>query len=242
MTLIVSRIDPLGIVQAADSNLTYDDGTHARQGQKVFRVGFAPAALSFAGAYVVGAESMDTWMTEAIDNYGRITGPTVAGLAQRLAERLTAEMTPNQKSGPNLIHLAGYVEEAAVSHAVLYFIRNTLGIAPTGEYTDIVDHFDVSEDYWSRHRDHLEMTQLYFNGYPEGRISYLRVVQHMGPMLGELWNNPATIFRPPRTLEEAEQIVKLEMQTIKVLFLVSDDPGPVIGGDIQTELIRPPSP
>jgi hypothetical protein len=140
-----------------------------------------------------------------------------------------------------LIHLAGYVADAGLVHAALYFVRNIYGIATTGEYIDFRDDFQVSEDYWSRHRTHLDVPQYYFNGFPDGRISYVRLLNYMQPFLEQAWNDPNTQFRAPRTLQEAAEIVRVEMQVINGLFLVSDYTGPLIGGDIQTELIAPPA-
>lgn len=125
MTLIVTSISNLGIIQASDSNLTVGGGG-TMAGPKVFSLGFTPAALSLAGTYSVGGVPMDVWMPQCIADYGAMPGATLEGFADYLGRRLTNEITDAERNNGSLIHIAGYVprkRRIAPGHA----LRSQLG-------------------------------------------------------------------------------------------------------------------
>jgi hypothetical protein len=79
---------------------------------------------------------------------------------------------------------------------------------------------------------------MYFNGFPDGRIAYLGLSEALGRFLDSVWSNPDWKFSPPQTLEDVESLLKLRMSVICTLFSMSDYPVPVIGGPVQTHIIK----
>lgn len=188
-------------------------------------------------------------MPQAIAAYGNNAAPTLSGLGESLRARLETEMLTSEKNGGCLIHLCGYVASAAGKHAEFYFVRNITGIDPaTGAYTGFAEGFAISEDFWTR--DYLTVAvrnalasggqQLYINGYPDGRIGYLVLMKYFGEFLQAIWSKPEWRFRAPATLEEASQLVDLQLRTIGTLFQISNYPAPYIGGDVQVERLPAP--
>jgi hypothetical protein len=107
MTLITTIVSNYGLIQASDSNITRSDSTEAKPGQKVFRLGFADAALSLAGTYRVGSQRMDEWMPNCISEYAATTQPSLEGFAQHLRGRLDEGLTDRQRADATLIHIVG---------------------------------------------------------------------------------------------------------------------------------------
>ena len=248
MTLIVTSISNLGIIQASDSNLTGTGGTTA--GPKVFPLGFTPAALSLAGTYSVGGVPMDAWMPQCIADYGVMPGATLEGFADHLARRLTNEITDAERNNGSLIHIAGYFSEGGASHPAMHFVRNLARIDPTsGDYDGVEHDFQVSEDFWGRDyliqdtRDALARggSQRYFNGTAAGRIAYFGVSQLLNEFFVQAWDDQAWKFKPPQTLEQQAVQLDLAIRAIGALFSSSDYAAPYIGGDVQTELVTPPA-
>lgn len=248
MSLILTVISREGIIHAADSNLSNNQGP-AGTGKKVFTVPYLEAALSVAGSYSVAGVRMDRWMPQAIAAYGTSATPTMLGLGEYLRTRLETEMFRPEKNGGCLIHLCGYVPATDGTHPELYFIRNITGIDPeTGAYTGFTETFALSEDFWTR--DYLTAEtqnslasggqQMYINGYPAGRIGYLALTRHFGEFLRAIWSKPQWRFRAPATLAESALLVNLQLSAIGTLFQVSDYPAPYIGGDVQMEQLPAP--
>jgi hypothetical protein len=240
MTLIVTSITNHGIVQASDSYLTRGGGTRpGGTGTKVFHLGFTDAALSLMGAFSVGGDRMDHWMPDAITTYSASNAPTLAGFAEHLRGRLSTELADYEWDVATLIHIAGYVDDGSV-HPEFWFVRNAGNIDPaTGEYTDITQEFQISEDFWGG--DHLGPMQggrLYFNGSPDGRINFYEVHNRLEQFFQPVWAQSG--FRPPRSLEERAAIVDLEIRAICTMFITSDFDAPPIGGDPQIELVPAP--
>jgi hypothetical protein len=252
MTLIVTTISSLGILQASDSNLTYVTPaglTMGGSGKKVFSLGFCPGALALAGTYSLNGVAMDTWMERAIGEYGSSSSATLEGFARDLAARLTTEGEAGKTS--LLLHIAGYAKDAAGTHPELWFVRNFDGIdGITGEYTGRSDTFAASEDFWTR--DYPADCELgdvsspsyfrrYFNGLPDGRISYLDLFETLQAFLHRVWDEPAWEFREPQDISELASFMRLELNVMGTLFEISNYSAPLIGGEAQIEIIDRPS-
>jgi hypothetical protein len=245
MTLIATVISNQGIIQASDSNLTAP-GQPVGTGPKIFNLGFADGAISLAGAYAVGAESMDRWLPACIASYATSAAPSLSGFANYLAAQLQSSPTPGEA---RLFHIAGYVSNGSGVHPEFYFVRNIEDINPrTGDYQGVTSNYQVSEDFWGR--DYRQAPagmftaggfQRYFNGYPSGRIAYLGATQRLQEFYQQVWSEPSWKFRPPKSIDELAAFVRLELETINTLFTSSDYPSPYIGGAIQIEMIPAPS-
>jgi len=226
-------------------------GINAGQGQKTFEVQFLNAGLTVAGTFSVGGQTMDSWMKAFIHSQADVTDLTLSKFARRLANELQSRMLPDEKDGGSMVHIAGYVEEGGVYHPEFWFVRNVHAIdRRTGEYGSITHDFNVTEDFWTRDcpkanlmkrfQESAHTYHIYVNGFAPGRISYF-ILQHvMNQFLSEIWSNPDWKFRPPRSLDESETLVKLYMQVVTTLFLLSDYSAQFIGGGIQTYTIPQP--
>ena len=250
MTLILTHISKHGIVHASDSNVTSRSGTSISvgEGQKTFEIPFLNAGLSIAGNYLVAGQRMDKWLPDFITTQSRITSLTVEQFAHNLKDQLQAQMLPSEKRG-NLFHIAGYVEEGGQNHPEFWFVRNILGINQnTGEYEDFSKDFTVSEDFWSKDCPSGNLMQefqsgayqLYINGFASGRISYVMLQTVLDQVFKFIWNNKNWKFRPPNSLDETENFIKLYVQFINTLFESSNYEGPPIGGPIHTYKIPQP--
>jgi hypothetical protein len=83
--------------------------------------------------------------------------------------------------------------------------------------------------------------QIYINGFPAGRIGYLKFIGRFGEFLRDLWNQPAWKFRPPTTLSEEAILVDLQLRAIGSCFALSNYNAPYIGGEPQIRTLTPPS-
>ncbi|MDY3554829.1 hypothetical protein R5W24_003958 [Gemmata sp. JC717] len=247
MTLIATHLCRHGIVLSSDSNLS--DGTTgllAATGPKTFAIPYLNAGLSFAGAYGVGSESMDTWMPRFITDSQAAGCATLGDFAERLRDAFQTG-TAGQSPDIMLAHIAGYATGANGFHPEFHFVRNTPGMTSNGEYELASPIFTTTEDFHARDCKHRNepsgfgndgTVQFYFNGFPSGRMAYLAAVEHVGPFLRGVWNTPVLGFRPPSTLAEFVGYVRLHMTVIHELFAMSGQTE--IGGDIQTLAIAPP--
>jgi hypothetical protein len=194
MTLIATIISSHGIIQASDSNLTGSPGL-VDTGPKVFNLGFANAALSFAGAYAVGTTPMDTWLPACIAQYAASPAPSLSGFAHHLAAELGSSPTADKA---RLFHIAGYVKDTAGPHPEFYFVRNIQGInVTTGAYEGVTSSYQVTEDFWTRDYRNAPAGmfaaggfQRYFNGFPSGRIAYLGATQMLQQFYERVWGQP----------------------------------------------------
>lgn len=244
MTLIATVICNLGIIQASDSNLTSSRGP-VGTGPKVFRLGFADGAISLAGAYAVGTEPMDNWLTARIASYSASDAPSLSEFANYLAAQLESSPTPNKA---RLFHIAGYVNDASGAHPEFYFVRNIQGInATTGAYEAVTSNYQVTKDFWTRDYPQAPAgmfvaggSQRYFNGFPSGRIAYLGAMQKLQEFYEQVWRELNWKFRRPASLDELAAFVQLELETINALFTSSDYPSPYVGGVIQIEKFPAP--
>lgn len=247
VTLIVTAVSDLGILQISDSNLTHDDGALAGVGPKVFPLGFCPGALALAGSYGVNHVSMDAWMPHVIDGYALSNAPSLEGFAQHLATRLMAETEPGETA--LMVQIAGYVSDTSGSHPEMWFVRNFGGIDDaTGAYTERSDEFTVTEDFWRR--DYVQDCAMgrvpggsylrwYFNGLPEGRISFNALNAMYWTFLRSVWAQPAWALRPPQDISQLAVLMRHELRIIGSLFEVSGLN--YVGGDVQIEEVPPPA-
>lgn len=247
MTLIATAISNLGIVHASDSNLTSGSEPPV-PGQKIFKLGFADAALGVAGRYSVGGTRMDEWLPPAIAAYAA-GSPTLRGFAEYLRERLDSERTGDERAQATLFHIGGYVEVGGSAHPELVFVRNIKDIDEvSGDYVGISDKFEVTEDFWCRDYANPEVRralvagkeQRYFNGFPAGRIAYLDFVKRFNAFLGQVWAEETWKFRPPRDVDELAAFMELEVRAICTMFGSSDYDAAYIGGEIQ--IVKIPAP
>lgn len=248
MTLIITQISKHGIIHASDSNLSDANGKTVGTGQKCFSIPHLNAGLTLAGSFDVGTQRMDKWMNDFIKN---TKSTTLESFAEELRSTLQSSMTKEQKSGGSLIHIAGYEKNGGKSHPEFWFVRNVFNMdSQTGEYSDFRDEFIKSEDFWGR--DNLtgnwfyqfqfynDLYQLYINGFTPGRIGYNIVQNQLANFYRSLWSNKSWKFRPPNNIDEAKLLVENYFRLIKTVFLISDYPGQLIGGNIQIEMNKQP--
>jgi hypothetical protein len=252
MTLIVTHISRHGIVHASDSNLTSLDDKDVGEAKKIFEIDFLNAGLTIAGIYGVGKIPMDVWMPNFIQQQSKIPKLDLRTFSNNLKDALQSIMTKKQKLIGSIIHIAGYVEENGTSHPEFWFIRNIHKIdLQTGEYKDIDENFEISEDFWTRDYKNESLKdvfqnprsfthQIYVNGFPPGRIGFNVIKKELDRFYQGIWNFPEWKFREPKTIQETELLVRNYMQVINTLFVLSDYQAKYIGGPTQTYLIKQP--
>jgi len=248
MTLIVTTISDLGILQMSDSNLTNKDGSFAGTGRKVYPLGFCPGALAVAGSYDINGVGMDVWIPSVLTDYASSPSADLEGFAGHLRERIMAEQELGETA--LMVHIAGYASDQSGSRPEMWFVRNFGGIdGTTGEYIDRSDDFTVSEDFWKRdYPGHHAagdrppsglLLQWYFNGLPEGRINFVILNDLYWRFLESSWANPTWGLRPPDEISQLAEVMKHELGVIGTMFDISGLH--YIGGDIQVEEVRRPA-
>jgi hypothetical protein len=252
MSLIITHINRHGIIHASDSNLTSGDDKDAGHGQKTFDVDFLNAGLTIAGSYNVNGTHMDRWMPDFVDRQSQINDLTLEQFSNNLRDELEACMTKQEKESGSIIHIAGYVEDNNVFHPEFWFVRNVHRLdQKTGKYQDITDTFAISEDFWTRdypnnnlkdifQDSNYNSRQIYVNGFTPGRISFNVLREKLDEFFLGIWKVQDWDFRSPQSLDETELLVKIYMQVIDALFILSDYNVRYIGGDTQTKLIPQP--
>lgn len=193
---------------------------------------------------------MDEWILQSIREYERHKAGSLFGYSEWIRGRLEIEMTAEEKSYGSLLHIAGMVDDQDGPHPVLYFVRNIVDIdSETGEYLGMGNHFLISEDFWSRdcaspedRRDFRSgrFYMLYINGYPSGRIAYLKLSNYLRQYFSDVWRDPQSGFRPPITLAEVGMLVEQHLAMICAMFRISGISDPAIGGPVQTLLVPNP--
>ena len=158
----------------------------------------------------------------------------------------------DQKESGSLIHIAGYAVKNEKYHPEFWFVRNVFNLdLTTGEYSDFRKEFIKSEDFWTRDNltDDLfkkcqsndSMYQLYINGFSAGRIGYNILQSQLNKFLSGIWSNPTWKFRPPKSIDEAAELIVDYMRIINTIFKLSDYSGQVVGGKIRYYKIPQPS-
>jgi hypothetical protein len=246
MSLILTHISKFGIIHVSDSNLTAA-GAAAGKGKKTFPVTYLNAGLTVAGAFLVGGCRMDDWLPNFITKQSGVG--SLAEFAARLKDALDAEMSSSEKlNSGSIIHIAGYVGDSGSQHPEFYFVRNFYRMTESGDYADVRERFQVSEDFWTRdYPKNIETFEagdcqmLYINGCPDGRIAYVGLMAKLREFFSQVWGTQEWGFRPPQSLAETALFVKLYMTIIGKLFQVSNYPAPIIGGKTQILKIAPPA-
>ena len=250
MTLILTQINKYGIIHASDSKLTANDGTQAGQAKKTFALDFLMSGLTLAGTYSVGGVETDKWMPAFIQDQENKKVSSLMDFAHALQRQIETDMLPAEKASGSMIHMAGYVEKSGEFHPEFWFLRNIHSIdSKTGEYGDIDDRFELTEDFWSRDCPQQNLMdsfqqggyQIYVNGFASGRIGFVSLQPILNSFFSSIWRNPSLKFRAPKSIDETVILVKTYMEIINTLFLLSDYSAPLIGGDIQTYIIHQPS-
>lgn len=189
---------------------------------------------------------MNAWMNNFIQAQANSRMGSLGDFAKALGGALEQEMFPHEKNFGSLVHIAGYVEEAGKSHPEFWFLRNVHGIdKTTGEYQNIDQHFELSEDFWTRDSLNSAIIEAfqqadYINGFASGRIGFVAVRLVIDQFLDAIWSPPEWNFRPPKSINETKILIRMYMQIINSVFQLSDYSAPFIGGDIQTYLIPQP--
>jgi hypothetical protein len=248
VTLIVTGISDLGVLQLSDSNLTMEGEPGASFGPKVFELPFCHGALGLAGSYDLPSGGMDTWMPDMIADYSNGEHQTISEFAHFLRDRLMSDSEPGETE--LLVHIAGYATDGNKWHPEMWFVRKFVGIDGGGSYRGRSDRFVISEDFWTRDypedrdRGWVESetyVRWYFNGLPEGRINFNLIHTMFWTFLRTVWNNSEWLFRRPRSIEELRDLVAHEVAVIGTLFSVSDYPAPYVGGPVQAIGVSCPS-
>ncbi len=251
VTLIVTQISRFGIIHASDSNLTAVTGHPAGEAPKTFAVPHLNAALTVAGSYAVGTRQMDDWMRGFIANEGARGNRSLSAFAGLLRDAVQGQMTTEQRQGGCIMHIAGYAAKDGSFAPEFYHLRNSHGMDPnTGEYT-FGDQFVLDEDFATTYlkradfgpRFEAGIPMLYASGFPAGRVGFFALHNALSQFFSGIWSQLRWQFRPPRTLEEAADFVRLYLQIIATLFRSSDYGAPLIGGTVQLYGIpAPPAP
>ena len=198
---------------------------------------------------------MESWMPEFIEMHASSGQPSLQDFAYRLRDSLAEQMLHEERSSGSLIHIAGFTWSGEQVHPEFWFVRNVGSIdQSTGEYSEPSSDFLVSEDFWSRdwptHNRAKAFKengyQVYVNGFASGRIGFVLLHQVIDQGFRAIWANPGGWphwkFRPPQSLQETEAFVRLTVQALCTLFLLSDFEALYIGGEVQTYSIAWPSP
>jgi hypothetical protein len=189
-------------------------------------------------------------MTDCITTYASSVKPTLRGFAEHLRARLSEDLTERERRGMTLAHVAGYADGPAGAHPEMHFVRNCALDLRTGDYIGPgTKECVLSEDFWGRDYRRAGTSvmldsggwQYYFNGFPQGRMAYLGFVNVVNPFLNQIWNTPGWKFRAPRSLDELEAIIELQIHAIDALFKSSDYSAAFIGGPTQVRKIPPPA-
>ena len=250
MTLIITYINKFGIIHASDSNLT-SNGANAGVGQKTFDIPFLKAGLTFAGDYCIDGKSADIWINNFIKQQESRSNLSLKEFVETITDNIQRSKREGEISGGNIIHIAGYVEIEGKSFPAFYVISNVNFDKDTGGYTKAREDFGFSEDFLrrdnpknnllARFQNETTLSQIYINGFPSGRISYLILQKKINQFFETIWNEKQWMFRPPKDIEESKKLVKLYMNIISVIFEISEYSARYIGGEPQICSIEQPS-
>ncbi len=247
MSLIITYISKHGIVHASDSNLT--NKTDTTEGKKTFDIPYLKAGLTYSGDYHIDGKTADAFISEFITEQKNNPDITIKLFASELMDRIQRNIRQEEIKGGIIIHIAGFIEINSLSYPTFYHISN-VGLQEDGNYSKPVAEFHSSEDFLERdcpkynllkifHVDD-RIYQIYVNGYPPGRISYMALRHVLHSALSLIWSNPAWKFRPPCDIEESKAFVELYMRFMNILFQSSDFNLKYIGGPPQVLAIASP--
>ncbi|MBW7990316.1 MAG: hypothetical protein FVQ84_09925 [Planctomycetes bacterium] len=243
MSIIVTHITQYGIIHASDSNLSYH-GQAAGQAPKLFPIKRLDSALTVAGAYSVGKESMDTWMLKFIQHN---KSSDLSMFVKTLTDSLNQESNQTEKKSGYDLHIAGYASVSGSSHPEFYHITNYSIDPNTGDYSVQNLSLKFCEDFWNKFSSvpakqifTNSMGYIYCNGFPSGRIVYFKLLQQMAIFRSKVWAEPNWRFRQPTSVYEEADYLRHDMELIKLFFKHSTYSAPYIGGNIQIYTIKCP--
>jgi hypothetical protein len=241
MSIIVTHINANGIVHAADTNLTDANGTHAGTGSKVFAIPRHDAGMTTAGTYAVGGVRMDDWLRSFISTD---MTPSLADFVESLRATVDVAASAHQKQAGYFFHIAGYQGNEGAQHPEFHHVTN-YNLTPEGNYTVVSATLRSSEDFWSAHGNRSlanvfanRAGYIYCNGFPSGRQIYFDLLSRMATLRGQVWGNPAWQFRPPSSIAEEAEVLKLDMEHINLFFRQSNYSAPFIGGEIERSTLE----
>jgi hypothetical protein len=154
MSIMVVHLVPQGLLFGADRNITSQverqDGGVAitvegqSQRPKVLKWPNREAIIGYVGAAETAGMPTDLWLYHSFigNNLNFSDFPT---LAQTLQTELDRQLSSGGLSGPLVIHLGGFEPESGGSRPIVWFIRNTTALTPTGAYV-VGTRFDASEE------------------------------------------------------------------------------------------------
>jgi hypothetical protein len=243
MSIIVTHINENGIVHAADSNLTDENGAHGGTAKKVFEIPGREAGLAIAGTYGVGTQEMDVWLSDFLASD---SSTTLTDFAEALCSAINSEATPDQLGSGYCFHIAGYQDSADGVHPEFHHVTN-YDINANGDYEVNIVTLHRSEDFWSAYGGRPlnavfadRSGQIYCNAFPSGRQVYFGLLTRMAELRGQVWSNPNWSFRPPNSVDEEAEVLRLDMEHINLFFRQSNYSAPIIGGPIDTLAIPSP--
>lgn len=165
MSILAVHLVEQGLLFGADRNITTSlrapAAVYVGQSQrpKVLRWPNRGAIIGYVGQAQVGGAMTDQWLYSYI---GRNLDPAASfeDLANALAEDLTTALAQGAVTSALVLHLGGFEQVEEVWEPRVWFLHNTAGLTPSGEYL-LGDHFV--------HREELRQPE-YFGGRTAAEI------------------------------------------------------------------------
>lgn len=154
MSILVVQLVPEGILFAADRNITTsvkqktDEGSLVVEGQsqrpKVLKWPNQEAIIGYVGAGTIGGEPTDLWLYHSFIGQN-LSFDSFKVLAESLTKELNSAIKSGEIGGVLVIHIGGFEKVDGVWKPVVWFIRNTTGLTPKGDYI-LGQQFECSEE------------------------------------------------------------------------------------------------
>jgi hypothetical protein len=175
-----------------------------------------------------------------LDKSGSDTSSTLTDFSESLRTELDQKATDSQKEAGYFFHISGYQEGPDGFHPEFHHVTNYT-IDTDGNYQVTQAPMRRSEDFWTvyggRPLDQVfanRFGQIFCNGFPSGRQVYFALLQRMAELRAQVWGNPNWRFRPPNSIDEEADLLRLDMEQINAFFRQSNYSAPFIGGPIET--------
>jgi len=143
MSILLVQLVPEGILFGADRNITTvveqnaGNVVHQMVGQsqrpKVLKWPNREAIIGYVGAASISNVPTDDWFYHSFIGQN-LNFQSFDSLARALQDKLNAEMASGGLSGELVVHLGGFEKIRGQWTPVVWFIRNTTGLKPSGEY------------------------------------------------------------------------------------------------------------